>query len=158
MVGFGPVTAMIFIEFEQEPVPENRVYLTDQRDRLGQRRIALDWRLSETDVRTARALLQALGRELGALDWGRVQIVDWLMDDQAAKTGKWGYSAHHNGTTRMADEPSRGVVDRNCRVFGVENLFIAGASVFPTSGFVNPTETRVALSFRIADHLKSRLV
>jgi choline dehydrogenase-like flavoprotein len=57
------------------------------------------------------------------------------------------------GTTRMADDPSTGVVDSNCRVFATRNLFIAGSSVFPTGGAANPTLTIVALALRLADHL-----
>jgi len=61
------------------------------------------------------------------------------------------------GTTRMHDDPKRGVVDSNCRVHGIENLFVAGSSVFPTSGAANPTFTILALTFRLADHLQKRL-
>jgi choline dehydrogenase-like flavoprotein len=61
------------------------------------------------------------------------------------------------GTTRMADAPSRGVVDADCRVHGIENLYVAGSSVFPTVGYVNPTLTIVELSLRLADHLDQRL-
>jgi choline dehydrogenase-like flavoprotein len=53
----------------------------------------------------------------------------------------------------MHDDPRFGVVDRNCRVHGIVNLFIAGSSVFPTAGYANPTLTIVALSLRLADHL-----
>jgi choline dehydrogenase-like flavoprotein len=63
----------------------------------------------------------------------------------------------HMGTTRMHDDPKRGVVDANCRVHGIENLFIAGSSVFTTSGAANPTFTILALTFRLADHLQNRL-
>jgi choline dehydrogenase-like flavoprotein len=58
------------------------------------------------------------------------------------------------GTTRMDADPKRGVVDENCRVHGVENLYVAGCSVFPTGGTFNPTFTIVALALRLADHLK----
>ena len=58
------------------------------------------------------------------------------------------------GTTRMDDDKRQGVVDRNCRIHGIANLFIAGGSVFPTAGRVNPTLTIVALAIRLADHLK----
>jgi choline dehydrogenase-like flavoprotein len=60
------------------------------------------------------------------------------------------------GTTRMADGPDRGVVDLHCRVFGVDNPYVAGASVFPTGGAINPTLTLVALALRLADHVGSR--
>jgi choline dehydrogenase-like flavoprotein len=64
---------------------------------------------------------------------------------------------HHMGTTRMADSPEHGVVDANCRVHGVDNLYIAGSSVFTTSGASNPTLTIVALALRLADHLRMQL-
>jgi choline dehydrogenase-like flavoprotein len=61
------------------------------------------------------------------------------------------------GTTRMADSPEQGVVDANCRVHGVANLYIAGSSVFTTSGASNPTLTLVALALRLTDHLRTQL-
>ena len=65
-------------------------------------------------------------------------------------------ASHHIGTTRMGDNEKKSVVDRNCRVHGIENLYVAGASVSPTSGHANPTLTAVALAFRLADHLEKR--
>jgi choline dehydrogenase-like flavoprotein len=64
---------------------------------------------------------------------------------------------HHSGATRMADDPRKGVVDRNCRVHGIENLYISSSSVFPTTGTANPTFTIIALAIRLADHLKQQL-
>ena len=64
---------------------------------------------------------------------------------------------HHCGTTRMSDSPTTGVVDSNCKVFDVDNLYISGSSVFPTIGHTNPTLNLVALSLRLADHLKEKL-
>ena len=61
------------------------------------------------------------------------------------------------GTTRMAAHPDQGVVDRDCRAFGLDNFFVAGSSVFPTSGSANPTLTLVALALRLADHLNREL-
>jgi choline dehydrogenase-like flavoprotein len=58
------------------------------------------------------------------------------------------------GTTRMSDDPGQGVVDRNCRVHGISNLFVAGSSVFPTAGSGTPTLTLVALALRLSEHLK----
>ena len=62
--------------------------------------------------------------------------------------------AHHLGTTRMSDSPLNGVVDSNCKVHGMSNLYVAGSSVFPTGGHANPTLTLIALTLRLADHLK----
>ncbi|MFI5226838.1 MAG: GMC family oxidoreductase [Candidatus Limnocylindrales bacterium] len=67
--------------------------------------------------------------------------------------GNW----HHAGTTRMDDDPAHGVVDRDCRVHGLDNLFVAGSSVFPSSGSTSPTVTIVQLALRLGDHLTDRL-
>jgi len=64
---------------------------------------------------------------------------------------------HHLGATRMHTDPAMGVVDADCRVHGVSNLYIAGSSVFPTYGCSNPTLTVVAMALRLADHLKKQL-
>jgi choline dehydrogenase-like flavoprotein len=139
---------------EQAPNPESRVTLSEQRDALGLNRTRLTWRLSETDKLSLNRILRAAATEFGALGIGRVRPT--LSDD-----GQWpdevlgGY--HHMGTTRMADSPEQGVVDANCRVHGVANLYIAGSSVFTTSGASNPTLTIVALALRLADHLRIQL-
>jgi choline dehydrogenase-like flavoprotein len=62
-------------------------------------------------------------------------------------------SHHLMGTTRMHASARQGVVDADCRVHGVANLFVAGSSVFATGGYVNPTLTIVALAARLAHHL-----
>jgi choline dehydrogenase-like flavoprotein len=64
---------------------------------------------------------------------------------------------HHMGTTRMHTDPRHGVVDENCRVHAMTNLFVSGTSVFPTGGYINPTLTAIALSVRLADHVKGVL-
>ena len=136
---------------EQLPNPESRVTLDDARDALGLRRIRLDWRLTAADRRSVVEHVRSLAIEIGALGIGRMRID--IGDPEhwpAVVTG----GAHHMGTTRMHDDPRRGVVDRHCRVHGTDNLYVAGSSVFPTSGAANPTLTIVALALRLADHLK----
>jgi choline dehydrogenase-like flavoprotein len=61
------------------------------------------------------------------------------------------------GTTRMADDPKKGVVDANCQVHGIGNLYVAGSACYATSGAPNPTLTLVALSLRLSDYVKSRI-
>jgi choline dehydrogenase-like flavoprotein len=71
--------------------------------------------------------------------------------------GRCDFFWHHMGTTRMADDPAAGVVDADCRVHGVSNLFVAGSSVFTTGGIGAPTLTIVALALRLANHLRGKL-
>lgn len=154
-----PRTDMIYLEAEgeQAPNPDSRLYLTPDRDALGLRRIALDWELSEIDRRSMLALVRAMAAEFRRLSLGAISPDHWLVDDGADWRAAIKESFHHIGTTRMADGPDRGVVDAHCRLHGVENLYVAGSSVFPTSGAVSPTYTIVALAIRLADHLKARL-
>jgi choline dehydrogenase-like flavoprotein len=142
---------------EAAPNPDSRVRLGDQLDALGMPRIALDWRLTEQDKRSLLAGYQAVAEELGRTGLGRLQIADWLteVDNSWPPTVEGG--DHHMGTTRMSADPSQGVVDPSSQVHGIANLYIAGSSVFPTSGSANPTLTIVALALRLAEHLKQRL-
>ncbi|PKQ06444.1 MAG: GMC family oxidoreductase, partial [Alphaproteobacteria bacterium HGW-Alphaproteobacteria-11] len=84
---------------------------------------------------------------------GRVRVLFPERDEWTVAEG-WGN--HHMGTTRMASDPKKGVADADCRVHGMSNLYIAGSSLYPTGGTVNPTLTLVALALRLTDHLKSR--
>lgn len=153
----APIDRIKFFSFsEQSPNPDSRVTLSQQKDALGMNRIKLDWRLSDLDRYTMATLVKTLAAEFGRLNSGRVRARNWLL----ANSDDWGKNIwggnHHMGTTRMADSPGFGVVDKNCRVHGVANLYIAGSSVFATGGYANPTLTVIALALRLADHVKSQ--
>lgn len=139
---------------ETAPHPDSRVTLLDVRDPLGLPRVRLDWQITEFDRRTIRRGLEILGEELGRLGLGRLRLAEWVQAPGFAVPGNGSY--HHMGTTRMSDDPRRGVVDRNGRIHGMANLYVAGSSVFATGGAVNPTLSIVALALRLADRLKSR--
>jgi choline dehydrogenase-like flavoprotein len=147
----------VMFDLEQELSRDSRVTLGEERDALGLRRLRLDWRLTERDYRTMQRGIALLGSYLAAADIGRLKVADWLLEanpvippvDRDFGNG----SCHHMCTTRMSDDPRTGVVDRDCRVHGVANLYLGGSSVFATPGFVNPTYTVVQLALRLADHL-----
>jgi choline dehydrogenase-like flavoprotein len=134
---------------EQVPDPQNRVRLVPRCDGFGQRRVAIDFRLTEV-ARQARAMTIAM-EELG-LDARR--IVERML--LRIRAGRMGFFWHHLGTTRMHRDPAHGVVDADCRVHGMRNLFVAGGSVFPTGGTAAPTLTIVALAVRLAEHIRRR--
>lgn len=153
----------IVVRAEQAPNYHSRVLLDSERDALGMPKLKLDWRFSELDKRSVRVAVEALDAELRRLDMGHVEIAPWLYDSGVAwKTDPLisshhigGY--HHMGTTRMSATARTGVVDEHCQVHGVGNLFVAGSSVFPTSGWANPTLTIAALSLRLAERVHMAL-
>ncbi|MCB1801042.1 MAG: GMC family oxidoreductase [Gammaproteobacteria bacterium] len=138
---------------EQVPNPDSRVMLADSKDAFDLPRIKLDWRLTEQDRHSVISHVRTLAMEIGALGVARM-LLEFKNPDSWPEIVMGG--SHHMGTTRMHDDPRHGVVDRNCKVHGCDNLYVAGSSVFPTSGAANPTLTIVALALRLADHLKTR--
>ncbi len=149
-----PMDLSLRLYGEQAPNPDSRVTLTGRTDALGLRRLRVDWQLGRQDRHSLQAAANAVAAELGARGLGRLQLSEWLRGHAMAWPERiWG-GCHHLGTTRMADDPRDGVVDRNCRLHSVDNLYMAGSSVFPTGGYVPPTLTLVALACRLADHFK----
>lgn len=148
----------IEISTEQIPNPKSRVLLGDDKDRFGLRRSALDWQPTEFDKNSMRNCAMELGRYFAREGYGRVKLRDWLLtEDASLPTDRFGEhyvgGFHHMGTTRMAESAKDGIVDKDCRVFGHDNFYIAGSSVFRTAGQANPTFTIVQLALRLGDHL-----
>ena len=138
---------------EQAPNPASRVVLGETRDHFGAPQARLDWQLSEIDLRSIRRGTEILASAVEAAGIGHVTS----LIDSNGKSRKLRGGFHHMGTTRMHRDPTQGVVDPNCRVFGMANLFIAGSATFPTGGYANPTLTIVALALRLADHIRDQL-
>jgi choline dehydrogenase-like flavoprotein len=138
---------------EQAPNPDSRVTLGGRRDRFGLPVARVDWRPTSSDRASIRASQKAVDAVLSAAGLGHVELMLGDEDPPALLEGNF----HHLGATRMHADPAMGVVDADCRVHGVRNLYVAGSSVFPTYGCSNPTLTVVALALRLADHLKKQL-
>lgn len=142
---------------EPEPDPESRVTLSTARDQLGMNRVRVNWRIGHRVQRTFDRTFALLADELRSSGIADVALDppieggDW--PPTLVKEGTW----HHMGTTRMHDSPKQGVVDRNCLVHGMSNLYIAGSSLFPTAGANFPTITIAALTFRLGEHLVQQL-
>ena len=139
----------VLINLEQHPHPDNRVVLSSERDEFGVPRVELHWRWRGTEQAVLARLRALVADRLSAIGLGSVHVSEDARPDPNAH--------HHAGTTRLNVDPRQGVVDPDCRVHGTNNLYVAGASVFPTTGFANPTLTIVALAVRLADHLTARL-
>ena len=151
---------LIEIVTEQIPNPDSRVLLSDKTDRFGLRQTVLDWRLTEADKRNIRICATEVGKYFAVQDLGRVRVFDWVLQEDTSfpsrDDGEEVAGFHHMGTTRMGFSAADGVVDRDCRMFGVDNLYVAGSSVFRTSGYANPTLTIVQLALRLGTHLSGR--
>src|SRR5690606_720685 len=139
---------------EQAPNPNSRVKLSSERDALGVLKAELDWRLTALDKHSARRTHQLFAEDLALSRLGRFRVT---LDESHQLPSQVDGGRHHMGTTRMHDDPKQGVVNADSAVHGVPNLYVAGSSVFPTSGSANPTFTIVALALRLADHLEKTL-
>ncbi|MFC5311704.1 FAD-dependent oxidoreductase [Azospirillum rugosum] len=144
-------TWLIKAEVEQAPNPASRVTLVHDVDALGLRRINLHWQMSAIDEHSVRRGIELFGEELERLNVGTATVSMLTGNDGWSRFDHWGH--HHCGTTRISERPQDGVVDPDCRVHELDNLYIAGNSVFPTEGTATPTFTMIALTLRLADHL-----
>ncbi|HWK75033.1 MAG TPA: GMC family oxidoreductase [Povalibacter sp.] len=140
---------------EQAPNPDSRVLLGQSKDRLGVPVARLHWAMNELDRHTLKVGVERLARAFEASGIAHVQIP--LNLNAHSWPSNIGCSWHHCGMTRMHSDPRKGVVDAHCRVHGVENLFIAGSSVFTTNGHGNPTLTVIALTLRLAARLEQTM-
>lgn len=148
---------IVEIRSEQDPTRESRVFLSAEKDALGLRRPHLHWVLSDLVKHSMRVTAMTFGREVARLKLGHFMMEDWLNQEETSWPPGLIGAHHHMGTTRMSKSVHDGVVDANCKAHTLDNLYVAGSSVFPTAGFANPTLTILALVIRLADHLKSRL-
>lgn len=142
---------------EQLPSANSRVTLADARDRYGMRRLKVDLQYQRADAESVVRCHELLDRHLRTIGAGQLDY--WFPEDQRidAAMAQAADGFHQIGTARMAEDWRGGVVDRQCRVFGTDNLFVASSAVFPSSGQANPTLTILALSVRIADHIAESL-
>ncbi len=143
---------------EMAPDPNSRITLSEVRDQLGIRRARIDWRVGELERRTASEYIRAIASELQRLGVGTYDLKQAaLLDDETAWVKMATDNNHHMGTTRMHESDKLGVVDSNCQVHGIDNLYIGSSAVFPSSGSSYPTLTILALCIRVADRLRDLL-
>jgi choline dehydrogenase-like flavoprotein len=145
------------VTVEATPDPESRVTLSDARDQLGMRRVRVNWRLDDTVRRTFDRMLALMRQELESRNIARIDLDPPIEGGEWPSTFEREGTWHHMGTTRMHDSPREGVVDRDCRVHGMNNFYIGGSSVFPCGSTIYPTITLTALALRLAGHLHDRM-
>jgi choline dehydrogenase-like flavoprotein len=141
---------------EQFPDRDSRVRLAETRDIFGVPRAVVEWRPGDKAVLAIARLAQVMRDEFRRVGLPAPDLADWISLHKL-EDGKVIDMAHTLGTTRMSSDPARGVVDTNCQVHGVGELYIGGGSVLPTSGHANPTLMILSLAIRLADHLKQQL-
>lgn len=140
---------------EQAPNPDSRVCLSNEHDIFGIPRLLVDFKISDIDVESIYQAHKLIDHHLRKHGCG--YLVYSAPDVLADIRKQVGVGGHHIGMTRMSRDASQGVVDPNCRVHGIRNLFIASSSIFPTSSQANPTLTIVAIAARVSDHLRHNL-
>ncbi len=152
---FKPLDAEVSLAFycEQMATAESRLALSDVLDPLGMRRLRVHWHIDGREIRSIKFFALRIQEALAARGLATVEIDPALLDEDPKFVKRMHDAVHQMGTARMANHPDDGVVDSNLKVFGTDNLYLAGAAVFPSTGFANPTFTAIALALRLADHL-----
>ncbi|MEJ5915900.1 GMC family oxidoreductase [Pseudokineococcus sp. 1T1Z-3] len=154
-IGERPSHVWLQLWVEQAPDPERRVYLADELDAHGLPRARVRWTCSDLELETTRQMTRWVGADLERLGIATLRELPSMTDDDAWR-GSVLDAAHPAGTTAMAPDPADGVVRTDLEVHGVRGLSVVGGSVFPTSGYANPTLTVVALALRLAERLTTQ--
>ncbi|TXI45797.1 GMC family oxidoreductase [Methylophilus sp.] len=139
------------IHSEQYPNPNSRITLISDTDIFGMPKVKVDWQYLSEDIESVRRSLKVFVQEINQSGLATFEFNDDQLEEDLTRFGAYG--GHHIGTTRMGTSPENSVVDADCKLHNIDNLYIASASVFPTSSQANPTLTIVAMSLRLADHI-----
>lgn len=142
--------------FDVLPNPDSRITIGRAKDAFGVQRGVINWQIMDRDLEYIWKLARIYSGEYMRLGYARTSPL-LLSEDRVLRESDYYIGYHHYGTTRMSHDPQYGVVDINCRVHSLDNLYIAGSSVFPTPGASTPTLSIVALVLRLGDHLKTRM-
>ena len=151
-----PKAPLFSLDFhaEQEPNPSSRISLGNESDALGVSRVNVDWRYTSGDVSTVSRAIALLASDIEQSGAGTFDYDPSSLEFEMTRYGAYG--GHHIGTARMGNDERSSVVNADCRVHGVSNLYISSAAVFPTSSQANPTLTIVAMALRMAAHLRNK--
>jgi choline dehydrogenase-like flavoprotein len=144
---------LLRVHCEQEPLSSSSIQLAESRDALGLFRARLDWRVASTEMHTIRKYVETVHDTFAKLNLARVKIDSDLYGEDDRFVSKLDDSNHHMGGTRMSESGLHGVVDANLRMHALQNCYVCSCSVFPSSGFSNPTHTLLALAVRLAEHI-----
>lgn len=150
----GAGSIRLLVDSEQAPSRDSRVLLDTRVDTLGVPRARLDWRIGELERHTLTGFAARIAAEFERLGLGKIRLAGLPDFDLRDAPGATRDIFHHMGTARMSAAAQTGVTRADLRCHDVDNLFVAGAAVFPAGGIANPTFTALALSLRLADHLK----
>ncbi len=142
-------------QMEQSPDPESRISLLPEKDQFGLQRVNLHWVFSPLERHTVDIATSLVADSLHKNKIASLRLDSQLIEHRNRMPMDLRGGQHHSGSTRMAINAKDGVVDSNLKVFNTSNLFICGSSVFPTNGWANPTFTIIALTLRLAQHIKS---
>jgi choline dehydrogenase-like flavoprotein len=142
------------IHAEHMPRADSRVTLAGKADGLGMPQLRIDWRYGRNDIESVQRTLDVMAQEFERSGAGHLHYEADTLEEDLMRYGAYG--GHHIGTARMGTDARTSVVNADCRVHSVGNLFVAGSAVFPTSSQANPTLTLIALSLRLGEHLSAR--
>jgi choline dehydrogenase-like flavoprotein/diketogulonate reductase-like aldo/keto reductase len=144
---------ILTVHCEQSPHSDSTITLADERDAVGMLRTRLDWKISDREIASLRTYVKIAAQTFAAKGFARLRIPERFFEDNTLVRSMCGDSNHHMATTRMAVSASQGIVDADLKLHGVANGYVCSSSVFPCSGYSNPTHTVLALGMRLADRL-----
>ncbi len=138
---------------EQEPLINSTITLSDEKDKIGMPKVILNWKISRVTWETVIYISNYFKNVFEHSSLGTLQLEKYITADNENWEEFLSDVSHHMGGARMSEDSATGVVDKNLKVWGIDNLYVCSCAVFPTSSHSNPTLTLLALTSRLANHL-----
>ena len=149
MIGDGIVFSH---HIENLPSYQNYIKKLERKNKYGCSEIEINWTIGEPELKSSERLIAESIKYFKLIG-----VIDNNIEVPKINLSKINDASHHMGTTRMSSTSSDGVVDKNLRLWGVNSIFVAGSSVFPSTGHANPTYTIAALSIRLGEYLRKTI-
>jgi choline dehydrogenase-like flavoprotein len=144
---------MLTLHCEQSPRSSSTIALSQKKDSLGMFLAKLHWSISDQELHSLSTFIRLADRVFTRNRIAQLQVPRGFLEDVDELRRNCVDSYHHIGGTRMSASRTDGIVDENLKLFGVSNGYVCSCSVFPSSGFSNPTHTLLSLSFRLSKHI-----
>lgn len=150
----GSDASILFrVTVEQVPQWQSAIRLRPERDALQMPMVEVDWTVDGREMETIAGFSERVQAVLRKAGLAEIDLDPKLVARDPAYLETASDTYHQMGGARMGTDPADGVVDENLAVFGIADLYVAGAATYPSSGFANSTLTAIALGLRLCDHV-----
>ena len=144
---------LLQVDIEQYPNWNSCLFLSDERDAFGRKRLTINWQITPDDIRVIQSVAKLAVSAWGQSSLRDIATLELTLGEQFDDFESLYDVYHPTGMLRMGNNPADSVVDPNLKVWPLKNTYISSTGVFPSAGSANPGLTHLALTARLGKHV-----